>query len=40
MINVLDMHSEDVAIALGHSDGGDLARRLYDHLTMSSLWNA
>jgi integrase len=31
MINVLEMPSEDVAIALGHQDGGNLVRRLYGH---------
>lgn len=31
MVNVLEMPSEDVAIALGHEDGGDLVRRLYGH---------
>jgi len=31
MINVLTMPSEDVAIALGHEDGGELVRRLYGH---------
>ena len=31
MYNVLDMASEDVAIALGHEDGGELVRRLYGH---------
>lgn len=31
MINVLEMSSEDVAIALGHNDGGELVRRLYGH---------
>lgn len=31
MVNVLEMQSEDVAIALGHNDGGDLVRRLYGH---------
>ena len=31
MVNVLDLVSEDVAIALGHTDGGDLVRRLYGH---------
>jgi integrase len=31
MVNVLDLPSEDVAIALGHTDGGDLVRRLYGH---------
>jgi hypothetical protein len=31
MVNELRMSSEDVAIALGHTDGGDLVRRLYGH---------
>lgn len=31
MTNVLELPSEDVAIALGHTDGGDLVRRLYGH---------
>ncbi len=31
MVNVLEMSSEDVAIALGHQDGGTLVRRLYGH---------
>lgn len=31
MVNVLEMTSEDVAIALGHQDGGNLVRRLYGH---------
>ncbi len=31
MVNELLMSSEDVAIALGHTDGGDLVRRLYGH---------
>jgi hypothetical protein len=31
MYNVLDMVSEDVAIALGQEDGGDLVRKLYGH---------
>ncbi len=31
MANVLDLPSEDVAIALGHEDGGELVRRLYGH---------
>jgi integrase len=31
MVNVLEMSSEDVAIALGHQDGGNLVRRLYGH---------
>jgi integrase len=31
MVNVLDMPYEDVAIALGHEDGGELVRRLYGH---------
>jgi integrase len=31
MVNELQMPSEDVAIALGHTDGGELVRRLYGH---------
>lgn len=31
MVNILEMPSEDVAIALGHQDGGNLVRRLYGH---------
>jgi hypothetical protein len=31
MVNVLEMPSEDVAIALGHQDNGNLVRRLYGH---------
>ena len=31
MVNELAMPSEDIAIALGHQDGGDLVRRLYGH---------
>jgi hypothetical protein len=31
MTNELEMPSEDVAIALGHTDGGALVRRLYGH---------
>jgi integrase len=31
MINMLDLPSEDVAIALGHTDGGELVRRVYGH---------
>lgn len=31
MVNELEMSSEDVAIALGHQDGGNLVRRLYRH---------
>jgi integrase len=31
MVNVLDLPSEDVAIALGHTDGGELVRHLYGH---------
>jgi integrase len=31
MVNILGMPSEDVAIALGHRDGGDLVRKLYGH---------
>lgn len=31
MVNVLEMPAEDVAIALGHQDGGNPVRRLYGH---------
>ena len=31
MVNVLDLPSEDVAIVLGHTDGGELVRKLYGH---------
>lgn len=31
LVNVLEMSSEDVAIQLGHEDGGELVRRLYGH---------
>jgi GNAT superfamily N-acetyltransferase len=31
MVNVLELLSEDVAIALGHTDGGELVRKLYGH---------
>ncbi len=31
MVNELDLPSEDVAIALGHTDGGELVRKLYGH---------
>jgi hypothetical protein len=31
MVNELEMPPEDVAIALGHQDGGNLVRRLYGH---------
>jgi len=31
MVNVLELPSEDVAIALGHTDGGELVRRLNGH---------
>jgi hypothetical protein len=31
MVNVLELPSEDVAIALGHTDAGELVRRLYGH---------
>jgi integrase len=31
MVNELEMSSEDVAIALGHQDGGNFVRRLYGH---------
>lgn len=30
-VNVLKLPSEDVAIALGHTDGGELVRKLYGH---------
>jgi hypothetical protein len=33
MVNELEMSSEDVAIALGHQDGGNLVRRLYGRAT-------
>jgi hypothetical protein len=29
--NVLELPSEDVAIALGHTHGGELVRKLYGH---------
>jgi integrase len=32
MINELRLSPEDVAVALGHTDGGQLARTLYGHL--------
>jgi len=32
MRNVLGLNSEDVAVALGHTDGGELVRSLYGHL--------
>jgi hypothetical protein len=35
MVNELEMSSEDVAIALGHQDGGNLVRRLYGHRNKS-----
>lgn len=35
MVNVLGLDSEDVAIALGHTDGGELVRRLYGHRSHS-----
>jgi len=35
MVNVLELPSEDVAIALGHTDGGELVRRLYGHRDVS-----
>jgi hypothetical protein len=31
MGNVLELPSEDVTIALGHTDGGELVRKLYRH---------
>jgi hypothetical protein len=31
MVNVLELPSEDVAIALGHTDGGELVRKCYGH---------
>jgi len=31
MVNMLELPSEDVAIALGHTDGGELVRKLYGH---------
>jgi hypothetical protein len=31
MVNVLELPSADVAIALGHTDGGELVRKLYGH---------
>lgn len=31
MINILGLPSEDVAIAFGHTNGGELVRRLYGH---------
>lgn len=31
MVNLLTLSSEDVAIARGHTDGGELVRRLYGH---------
>ena len=31
MVNVLELPSEDVAIVLGHTDGGELVRKLYGH---------
>lgn len=31
MVNVLELASEDVALALGHEDGGELVRILYGH---------
>lgn len=31
MVNELCLPSEDVAIALGHTDGGELVRKLYGH---------
>jgi integrase len=32
MLNVLRQTCEDIALALGHTDGGDLVRKLYGHL--------
>jgi hypothetical protein len=40
MVNVLDVPSEDVAIELGHTDGGELVRRLYGTATTSAPWTA
>jgi hypothetical protein len=31
MVNELELPSEDVAIALGHTDGGELVRKVYGH---------
>jgi hypothetical protein len=31
MVNMLKLPSEDVAIALGHTDGGELVGKLYGH---------
>jgi integrase len=31
MVNELELPPEDVAIALGHTDGGELVRKLYGH---------
>jgi len=31
MVNELELPSEDVAIALGYTDGGELVRKLYGH---------
>jgi integrase len=31
MVNELELPSEDVAITLGHTDGGELVRKLYGH---------
>jgi len=31
MVNEIELPSEDVAIALGHADGGELVRKLYGH---------
>jgi hypothetical protein len=36
MVNELEMSSEDVAIALGHQDGGSLVRRLYGTATRAA----
>jgi hypothetical protein len=32
MLNVLRQTCEDIALALGHTDGGELVRKLYGHL--------
>lgn len=39
MVNVLALDSEDVAIALGHTDGGELVRTLYGHRDRSRALN-
>lgn len=31
MLNDLNLHAEDVAAQLGHTDGGALVQRLYGH---------